>query len=72
LLELHVTVCDARPVFATRARHPGADDVVVARPGDHFAAECAAGRIDSRTAVIVLTHDPRFDLPVLDKALRMD
>lgn len=72
LLDLHVTVCDARPVFATRARHPGADDVVVARPGDHFEAEAAAGRIDSRTAVIMLTHDPRFDLPVLDRALRMD
>nr|WP_284711254.1 XdhC family protein [Brevibacterium sp. XM4083] len=72
LLGLHVTVCDARPVFATRARHPGAHEVVVDRPGEHFARECAAGRVDSRTAVIVLTHDPRFDLPVLDRALRMD
>ena len=72
LLGLHVTVCDARPVFATRARHPGAHEVVVDRPGEHFARECAAGRVDARTAVIVLTHDPRFDLPVLDRALRMD
>lgn len=71
-LGLHVTVCDAREVFATRARHPGADDVVVARPADHFAREFRAGRIDSRTAVVMLTHDPRFDLPVLDQALRMD
>lgn len=71
-LGLQVTVCDAREVFATRARHPGANDVIVARPGDHFAREREAGRIDSRTAVIMLTHDPRFDLPVLDQALRMD
>lgn len=71
-LGLHVTVCDARPAFATRARHPGAHEVIVARPGTHFAEEVAAGRVDSRTAVIMLTHDPRFDLPVLDRALRMD
>ncbi|MCS4593872.1 XdhC family protein [Brevibacterium sediminis] len=71
-LGLHVTVCDARPAFATQARHPGAHDVIVARPGDHFAEEVTAGRVDARTAVIMLTHDPRFDLPVLDRALRMD
>lgn len=65
-----VTVCDARPVFATRARHPGAHEVVLAHPAEHYAQELAAGRIDARTAVIVLTHDPRFDLPVLDRALR--
>jgi xanthine dehydrogenase accessory factor len=72
LLGHHVTVCDARAAFATRQRHPGADEVVVERPGEHFARECEAGRVDSRTAVIMLTHDPRFDLPVLDRALRMD
>lgn len=72
LLGLHVTVCDARPAFATHARHPGAHEVIVACPGDHFAKEVTAGRIDARTAVIMLTHDPRFDLPVLDRALRMD
>lgn len=72
LLDHHVTVCDARPIFATRDRHPGADEVIVERPGEHFARECTAGRVDSRTSVIMLTHDPRFDLPVLDRALRMD
>ncbi|MBO0981856.1 XdhC family protein [Microbacterium sp. SD291] len=66
----HVTVCDARPVFATRSRHPGAHEVVLAHPAKHFAQELDAGRIDARTAVVVLTHDPRFDLPVLDRALR--
>lgn len=69
VLGRHVTVCDARPVFATRARHPGAHEVVLGDPGAHFAAELAAGRIDGRTAIAVLTHDPRFDLPVLEKAL---
>jgi len=68
----HVTVCDARPVFATRARHPGAHEVVLMHPAEHFAKELAAGRIDGRTAIVVLTHDPRFDLPVLDAALRRE
>ncbi len=68
----HVTVCDAREVFATRARHPGAHEVVLQHPADHFAAEHRAGRVDARTAIVVLTHDPRFDLPVLDRALRLD
>lgn len=70
LLGRHVTVCDARPVFATRARHPGAHEVVLRHPAEHFAEEMEAGRIDARTAIVVLTHDPRFDLPVLDRALR--
>lgn len=67
-----VTVCDARPVFATRDRHPGAHEVVLAHPAEHLAQEIAAGRIDARTAIVVLTHDPRFDLPVLDAVLRRD
>jgi xanthine dehydrogenase accessory factor len=72
LLGRHVTVCDARPVFATRARHPGAHDVVLMHPAEHFAQETDAGRIDARTAIVVLTHDPRFDLPVLTRALTAD
>ena len=72
LLGRHVTVCDARPVFATRARHPGAHEVVLMHPAEHFARETDAGRIDTRTAIVVLTHDPRFDLPVLARALTAD
>ncbi|MCE4027468.1 XdhC family protein [Microbacterium sp. Au-Mic1] len=68
----HVTVCDARPVFATRDRHPGAHEVVLMHPAEHFAQEVAAGRVDGRTAIVMLTHDPRFDLPVLDAALRRE
>ena len=41
-----VTVCDARPVFATRDRHPGAHEVVLAHPAEHLAQEIAAGRIE--------------------------
>lgn len=66
-----VTVCDARPVFATRSRFPGADEVVTAWPHQHLAAEVAAGRVDARTAICVLTHDPKFDVPLLDIALRL-
>ena len=70
-LGYHVTVCDARPVFATALRFPGADQVVVDWPHRYLDAEAAAGRIDSRTALCVLTHDAKFDIPLLERALRM-
>ncbi|GIL28038.1 XdhC family protein [Actinocatenispora comari] len=70
-LGYRVTVCDARPVFATRARFPQADEVVVEWPHRYLAAEAAAGRLDARTVVCVLTHDPKFDVPVLTEALRL-
>ena len=69
-LGYRVTVCDARPVFATRSRFPEADEVVVDWPHRYLGAEAAAGRLDERTAVVVLTHDPKFDIPLLDVALR--
>jgi xanthine dehydrogenase accessory factor len=70
-LGYHVTVCDARPVFATTSRFPEADEVVVEWPHRYLAAEREAGRIDERTVVTVLTHDPKFDVPLLEQALRM-
>ncbi len=70
-LGYHVTVCDARPVFATASRFPEADDVVVDWPHRYLTAEVEAGRIDERTVVCVLTHDPKFDVPLLEVALRM-
>jgi xanthine dehydrogenase accessory factor len=70
-LGYRVTVCDARPVFATARRFPDADEVVVDWPHRYLAAEAAAGRVDARTAVCVLTHDPKFDVPVLEVALRL-
>ncbi|QIM20012.1 XshC-Cox1 family protein [Phycicoccus sp. HDW14] len=70
-LGYRVTVCDARPVFATNTRFPAADEVVVEWPHKYLAAEVEAGRTDGRTVVCVLTHDPKFDVPVLEVALRM-
>ncbi|HEY0950100.1 XdhC/CoxI family protein [Nocardioides sp.] len=70
-LGYHVTVCDARPVFATRSRFPDADEVVVDWPHRYLAAEAEAGRVDGRTVVTVLTHDPKFDVPLLEVALRL-
>src|SRR5687768_1789752 len=70
-LGYHVTVCDARPVFATNSRFPEADEVVVDWPHRYLAAEVGAGRIDRRTVLAVLTHDPKFDVPLLEVALRL-
>ena len=69
-LGFRVTVCDARPVFTTPARFPHADEVVVRRPHRHLREEVAAGRVDARTVVCVLTHDPESDVPLLEVALR--
>ncbi|MCX5252628.1 XdhC family protein [Streptomyces canus] len=60
-----VTVCDARPVFATTTRFPHADDVVVDWPHRYLERT----EVDERTAVCVLTHDAKFDIPLLRRAL---
>jgi xanthine dehydrogenase accessory factor len=70
-LGYQVTVCDARPVFATASRFPSADAVVVDWPHRYLQAEADAGRIDGRTVLCVLTHDPKFDVPLLKVALRL-
>ncbi|MFD3610447.1 XdhC family protein [Streptomyces atroolivaceus] len=66
-LGYHVTVCDARPVFTTRARFPEADDVVVDWPHRYLRRTAT----DGRTVLCVLTHDAKFDIPLLEQALRM-
>ncbi|MGW0788430.1 XdhC family protein [Streptomyces sp. NPDC002911] len=66
-LGYHVTVCDARPVFATRARFPEADDLVVDWPHRYLRRTAT----DARTVLCVLTHDAKFDVPLLKQALRM-
>ncbi|MGV8967992.1 MAG: XdhC family protein [Cellulomonas sp.] len=68
LLGYRVTVCDARAVFATADRFPSAHDVVVQWPADYLAGT----PVDSRTVVAVLTHDEKFDLPLLTVALRLE
>ncbi|XVQ13739.1 XdhC family protein [Spirillospora sp. CA-255316] len=65
-LGYHVTVCDARPVFATPKRFPDADEVVVKWPHKYLEGT----GVDERTAICVLTHDPKFDVPLLEVALR--
>ena len=60
-----VTVCDARAVFATRERFPTADEVVVAWPDEFL----KTAEVDNRTVICVLTHDPKFDVPILKAAL---
>jgi len=67
VLGYHVTVCDARPVFATRARFPTADEVLAERPERHL--DAMGGSLGPRDAVCVLTHDPKFDVPALVAAL---
>jgi xanthine dehydrogenase accessory factor len=72
LLGYHVTLCDARPAFAGQERFAVADHVVTDWPHRYLAAEAAGGRIDARTVVCILTHDPKFDLPLLETALGLD
>jgi xanthine dehydrogenase accessory factor len=69
-LGYRVTVCDARPTFATPERFPDAE-VVVDWPHRYLQAQADAGLLDGRAVVCVLTHDPKFDLPLLTAALRM-
>ena len=68
VLGYRVTVCDARPVFATRARFPLADDVVNDWPDRYLNAHGAA--LGPRDAVCVLTHDAKFDVPAITAAVR--
>ena len=67
VLGFRVTVCDARPVFATPARFPMADEVVANRPERHLAR--VGPTLGPRDAVCVLTHDPKFDVPAIVAAL---
>ena len=63
-----VIVCDARPVFATRERFPTADEVIVAWPDEFL----KTAEVDKRSVICVLTHDPKFDVPVLVEALKTE
>ncbi|MEV4035835.1 XdhC/CoxI family protein [Streptomyces umbrinus] len=66
-LNYRVTVCDARPVFATSARFPEADEIVVDWPHRYLEHT----QVDARTVLCVLTHDAKFDVPLLQLALRL-
>ncbi|MER5740313.1 MULTISPECIES: XdhC/CoxI family protein [unclassified Streptomyces] len=66
-LGYHVTVCDARPVFATKLRFPEADEIVVEWPHRYLEST----EVDARTVLCVLTHDAKFDVPLLQAALKL-
>ncbi|GGS98498.1 MULTISPECIES: XdhC family protein [Streptomyces] len=66
-LGYHVTLCDARPVFATKQRFPEADEIVVDWPHRYLEGTAT----DGRTVLCVLTHDAKFDVPLLRLALRL-
>ncbi|MEV2225398.1 XdhC family protein [Nocardia vinacea] len=70
LLGYRVTICDSRDTFATPDAFPGAE-VVVDWPHRYLNTLSAAGEIDSSTAIVVLGHDPTFEIPLLTVALRL-
>jgi xanthine dehydrogenase accessory factor len=70
VLGYHVTVCDARPVFATKARFPTADLVEVRWPNDLL--DDIGERLGPRDAVCILTHDAKFDVPAVVGSLATD
>src|SRR5207245_2658377 len=65
-LGYRVTVADARRVFANQERFPEADEIVVQWPNEFL----ETAPISRRTAIVILTHDPKFDIPVLEVALK--
>ncbi len=67
VLGYRVAVCDARAVFATRARFPMADEVVNDWPDRYL--EKIGEELGPRDAVCVLTHDTKFDVPAIVGAL---
>lgn len=71
LLGYHVTLCDARKAFTSAGRYPGADEVVVAQPHRYLEVESGQGRLDARSVICVLTHDVKFDIPLLELALTL-
>lgn len=67
-LGFRVTVIDARSMFAVDERFPDAAEVVRAWPDEVLAKTT----LDAYSYLVILTHDPKFDLPTLVQALRSD
>jgi xanthine dehydrogenase accessory factor len=65
-LGYRVTVCDPRTTFMTRERFPEADELAIEWP-DRFLENAP---VDARTAICMMTHDLKFDVPALKRALR--
>jgi xanthine dehydrogenase accessory factor len=64
-LGYRVTVCDPRTTFMTRERFPDADELVIEWP-DRFLEHAP---VDARTAICMMTHDLKFDVPALKSVL---
>ncbi|NKY54085.1 XdhC family protein [Nocardia vermiculata] len=69
-LGYRVTICDPRETFAVAASYPGAE-VVVDWPHRYLNAQAGAGAIDSNTAIVTASQDPKFEIPLLTVALRL-
>lgn len=67
-LGYRVVLCDARPAFATSERFPDADEVVIGWPHEYLESTV----VDESTVICVLTHDAKFELPLLVAALRTE
>jgi len=72
LLGFHVTLCDARPSFAAQERFAAADAVERSWPHRYLAEQARQGLLDERSILCVLSHDPKFDVPLLAEGLRLD
>jgi xanthine dehydrogenase accessory factor len=72
LLGFRVTLCDSRAVFTTQGAFPQVDELVIERPDRYLARIAAAEALDQRSAICVLTHDEKFDIPVLETALQLE
>jgi xanthine dehydrogenase accessory factor len=68
VLGYEVTICDARKIFATRKRFPMADEIVNEWPHEYL-TEVGAD-LGPRDVICVLTHDPKFDVPAIQAALK--
>jgi len=68
VLGYRVTVCDARPEFATTKRFPEADEVVAQLPARYL--ETVGDRLGPLDAICVLTHDHTYDVPAIAAALQ--
>lgn len=71
-LGYYVVLCDARPAFLNRLRFPHTDELVQQWPHRFLEQEAAVGNLGPESAVCVLTHDEKFDLPLLGAALSLD
>ena len=65
-LGYRTTIIDARPLFATRERFPHADELIVGWPDEALATM----PLGPQTDIVLLAHDPKFEVPALDVALR--